>query len=41
MVKGEVTEIDERFGRITVKATIRNQENKKVCSAKLIAGVTK
>ena len=40
-IKGEVAEIDERFGRITVKATVRNQENKKVCSAKLIAGVTK
>lgn len=38
-IKGEVTEIDERFSRITVKATIRNQENKKVCSAKLMAGV--
>ena len=38
-VKGEVTEIDERFKRITIKAIIRNQNNKKVCSAKLIAGV--
>lgn len=38
-VKGEVVEIDERFKRITVKATIRNQENKKVCSGKLITGV--
>lgn len=38
-VKGEVIEIDERFRRITVKAVIRNQNNKKVCSAKLIAGV--
>lgn len=38
-IKGEVSEIDERFKRITVKATIRNQEGKKVCSAKLIAGV--
>ena len=38
-VKGEVIEIDERFRRITVKAIIRNQDGKKVCSAKLIAGV--
>lgn len=38
-IKGEVVEIDERFRRITIKATIRNQEQKKVCSAKLIAGV--
>ena len=38
-ISGEVIEIDERFGRITVKATIRNQENKKVCAGKLIAGV--
>lgn len=38
-VNGEITEMDERFGRITIKATIRNQENKKVCSAKLMVGV--
>ena len=38
-IKGEVIEIDERFKRITIKAIIRNQNNKKVCSAKLIAGV--
>ena len=38
-VKGEITEIDERFGRIVIKATIHNQENKKVCSAKLMVGV--
>ena len=38
-IKGEVVEIDERFRRITVKATIRNQNAKKVCSAKLIVGV--
>lgn len=38
-VKGEVIEIDERFKRITIKAIIRNQDNKKVCSGKLIAGV--
>ena len=30
-IKGEVTEIDERFKRITVKAIIRNKENKKIC----------
>ena len=38
-VKGEITEIDERFGRLVMKATIHNQENKKVCSAKLMVGV--
>lgn len=38
-VKGEITEIDERFARIAIKATIRNQEKKKVCSAKLMVGV--
>lgn len=38
-IKGEVVEIDERFRRITVKAVIRNQKQKKVCSGKLIAGV--
>ncbi len=38
-VKGEITEIDERFGRLVIKATIHNQENKKVCSAKLMVGV--
>lgn len=38
-VQGEVIEIDERFKRITIKVTIRNQEQKKVCSGKLIAGV--
>ena len=38
-IKGEVISIDERFKRITIKAVIRNQNNKKVCSAKLIAGV--
>ena len=38
-IKGEVISIDDRFKRITIKAVIRNQHNKKVCSAKLIAGV--
>lgn len=38
-IKGEVIEIDERFRRITIKAVIRNQENIKVCSAKLVVGV--
>ncbi len=38
-ITGQVVEIDNRFNRITVKASIRNQEGKKVCSAKLIAGV--
>lgn len=39
-VIGEVTEIDDRFKRITIKGTIRNQNGDKVCSATLIAGVT-
>ena len=39
-IKGEVIEIDDRFKRITIKVTIRNQNEKKVCSAKLIAGIT-
>lgn len=39
-VIGEVVEIDDRFRRITIKATIRNQMDEKVCSAILIAGVT-
>lgn len=38
-IKGEVKEIDDRFNRITIKAIIRNQNEKKVCSAKLIAGI--
>jgi len=38
-ITGQVVEIDNRFNRITLKANIRNQEEKKVCSAKLIAGV--
>ena len=38
-IKGTVIDIDERFKRITIKAVIRNQNNIKVCSAKLIAGV--
>lgn len=38
-ITGEVKEIDERFNRITVKAIIRNEDGKKVCSGKLIAGV--
>lgn len=38
-ILGQVVEIDNRFNRITIKATIRNQLQKKVCSAKLIAGV--
>ena len=38
-IKGEVISIDDRFKRITIKAVIRNQHNKKVCSAKLIVGV--
>ena len=40
-VIGEVTEIDDRFRRITIKGTIRNQNGDKVCSATLIAGVVK
>lgn len=38
-ITGEVIEIDERFRRIQIKAIIRNQYGKKVCSAKLYAGV--
>ena len=38
-IKGEVIEIDDRFKRITIKAIIRNQNEKRVCSAKLIAGI--
>lgn len=38
-VIGEVKEIDERFKRITIKAIIRNENNIKVASAKLIVGV--
>ena len=38
-IQGEVIEIDERFHRITIKAFIRNQNAKKVCSAKLITGI--
>ena len=39
-VIGEVTEIDDRFERITIKGTIRNQNGDRVCSATLIAGIT-
>ncbi len=38
-IQGEVIEIDERFKRITIKAIIRKQDQKKVCSAKLMVGV--
>ena len=38
-IQGEVIEIDERFRRITIKATIHNQNAQKVCSAKLITGI--
>lgn len=38
-IKGEVIEIDNRFKRITIKASIRNQNGKKCVSAKLIVGV--
>ena len=38
-VTGKVKEIDDRFRRILIKAVIRNEENKKVASAKLIVGV--
>lgn len=31
-VNGKVTEIDDRFNRVTIKADIRNQDKKKVCS---------
>ena len=38
-IQGEVIEIDERFKRITIKAIIRKQDQKKVCSAKIMVGV--
>ena len=40
-ITGEVVEIDDRFKRITIKGSIRNQNGDKVCSATLIAGVVK
>lgn len=39
MVHGVIAEIDERFKRIIVKATIVNQEGKKVSRANLVVGV--
>jgi len=38
-ITGTVTEINDVFGRVTVKATIRNQNNLKVSSAKLSIGI--
>lgn len=38
-VQGVVAEIDERFKRITVKASIVNQEGTKVSRASIVAGV--
>ena len=37
-VSGTVTEVDERFARIEVKAEIRNQNGEKVSRAKITAG---
>ena len=38
-VEGKIAEVDERFSRIEVQGTIRNQDGVKVCRAKLRAGV--
>lgn len=40
-VSGTVTEVDERFARIMIKADIRNQNGEKVSRAKITAGFTK
>lgn len=37
-VSGTVTEVDERFARIEMKAEIRNQDGEKVSRAKITAG---
>ena len=37
-IEGKVDEIDERFGRIKIKATVRNQAGKKVSGAVLMVG---
>lgn len=37
-VTGEVTEVDDRFGRVTIKAFIKNQDGKKVSRATLVVG---
>lgn len=39
-VHGKVVAVDERFQRIEIRGTIRNQEGSKVCRAKIFAGVT-
>lgn len=40
-IEGEVKEIDERFGRIQIKAAVRNQDGKKVSKAVLTVGCRK
>lgn len=38
-VFGEVVDIHEAFKRITIKASIKNQDGKKVSKAKIVAGI--
>jgi 3-hydroxybutyryl-CoA dehydratase len=40
IVSGKITEIDDVFKRITIKAEIRNQKKERVSRAALIVGVT-
>ena len=37
-IEGSVSEIDDRFGRIKIKASVRNQDGKKVSRATLVVG---
>ncbi len=40
-ITGKVTEVNETFGEITIKASITNQDNKKVTRGVIKAGVAK
>ncbi len=40
-ITGKVTEVNETFGEITIKATIENQDKKKVTRGVIKAGVAK
>lgn len=40
-IQGQVTEVNETFGEITIKGTILNQDGKKVTRATIKAGVAK
>lgn len=40
-ITGKVTEVNETFGEITIKASITNQDNKKVTRGIIKAGVAK